>query len=95
MKQGKSIIQAQRVAKPVQDARECLIDEVTADNGATNVTIKLHRKIESHKADNDADKGKHPRGDIHDERPSPWSPPSVDLPFEIKGGDEFPSIPGV
>jgi len=63
--------------------------------GSTNVTIKLPSKVESHKADNDAGKGKDPRGDIHDERPPPWSPSGVDLPLEIKGSDELPSIPGV
>jgi len=63
--------------------------------GSTNVTIKLPSKVESHKADNDADKGEDPRGDIHDERPSPWPPSGVDLPLEIKGSDELPSISGV
>jgi hypothetical protein len=66
---------------------------VTADNWRTYVTIEFLCKVESHEADDDADKGKHPCGDIHDKRPSPWPPTGVDLPLEIEGGEEFPSIP--
>ena len=61
--------------------------------GGTHITTELSGKVETHKTDNDADKGKHPCGDIHDERPSPWPPSCVDLPLEIEGSDKFPSIP--
>jgi hypothetical protein len=75
-------------------ARECALD-VTANSGQAHVTIEFSRNVETHKTDNDADKGKHPCDDIHDERPSPWPPPGVDLPLEIEGSNEFPSIPDI
>lgn len=59
------------------------------------ITIILPFKVESHQADYDAEESEHPGGDIHDERPSPRPPSSVDLPFKVKSGNEFPSNPGV
>jgi hypothetical protein len=59
------------------------------------ITIELPLNIESHQADYDADESKHPGGDIHNERPSPWPPSGVDLPFKVKSSDKFPSNPDV
>jgi hypothetical protein len=61
----------------------------------TYITIELPCKVEPHQAENDADEGQYPCGDIHDERPSPWPPSRVDLPFKVKSGDKFPAIPGI
>jgi hypothetical protein len=90
---NRTSVRARRAAKPAKGlARECALD-LTANNVCTNVTIEFSGKVETHKADNDADKGKNPCRDIHDKRPSPWSPSGVDLPLEIEGGDKLPSIP--
>lgn len=59
------------------------------------ITIELPSKVESHQADYEADESEHPGGDIHDKRPSPWPPSSVDLPFKVKSRKKFPSNPGV
>lgn len=55
------------------------------------ITIELPFKVESHQGDYEADESEHPGGDIHDERPSPRPPSSVDLPFKVKSRDKFPS----
>lgn len=59
------------------------------------ITIELPFKVEPHQGDYYAHEGEHPGGDIHDKRPSPRPPSSVDLPFKIKSSDKFPSNPGV
>jgi hypothetical protein len=59
------------------------------------ITIELPFNVESHQAGDEADESEHPGGDIHDKRPSPRPPSSVDLPFKVKRGDKFPSNPGI
>jgi hypothetical protein len=60
-----------------------------------HITIELPCKVESHQADNDAGKSQYSCGDIDDERPSPWPPSDVDLPFKFESGNEFPPIQGI
>jgi hypothetical protein len=59
------------------------------------ITVERPFKVESHQADYEAYESEHPGGDIHDKRPSPWPPSSVDLPFKVKSSNKFPSNPCV
>jgi hypothetical protein len=60
-----------------------------------HITIELPFKVETHQAGYEADESEHPGGYIHDKRPSPWPPSSIDLPFKVKSSEEFPSNRGV
>ena len=59
------------------------------------LTVNFPCDVESHKGENNGDKGQSSCGDIHEKRPSPWPPSLVELPLEINSNDEFPSIPDV
>lgn len=69
--------------------------DVMGRDGEMYITVVFPRKIESHKAEDDAGKGLYPCGDIHDKRPPPWPLSGVYLPFEVKGGEKFPSTQGI
>ena len=59
------------------------------------ITIELPFKVESHQAGYEAGESEHPGGDIHNKRPSPRPPSSVDLQFKVESSHKFPSNTGV
>jgi hypothetical protein len=59
------------------------------------ITVELLFKAESHQAGYEADESERPGGDIHDKRPSPRPPSSVDLQFKVESSNKFPSNTGV
>jgi hypothetical protein len=69
--------------------------DVSERLGWIYITIELPVKVESHQAGYEADESEHPGDDVHDKRPSPRPPSSVDLQFKVKSGNKFPSNPGV
>jgi hypothetical protein len=55
------------------------------------ITIEEPCNVECHQAENDANEGQYPCGDIHDKRPIAWPLSGVHLPFKVKSSDKFPS----
>ena len=56
------------------------------------ITIEVPPNVEYHQAENGANEGQYPCGDVRDKRPFAWPLSGVHLPFKVESSDKFPSI---